>query len=126
MLVELMTTSGVIPQPNTDVVVFHHDGIVRAVMQVSGIVAIQSAQGFPGQYRTLVSCEPMVTLADVLVAEEHEYYLDDELDHLVCRISENRCPPTSKGRMPKGAPMRDQKQAADLVLTAIEDAILAF
>lgn len=123
LLVELMTTGGDIPQADCDVVIFHYEGTVLAVAQVTGIIAIQSCADHPGQYRTLVSCEPMSTLADVPVAEEFEDYVDDELDHVFVRIGENKCPRTSNGWMPKAAPMRDQATAQDFTLDIIAQAL---
>jgi len=94
------------------------------VAQVSGIIAMNCHPGYPGQYRTLVSCEPMATVADVPVAEEFEDYLDNELDHVIFRVGKNRCPRTSNGRMPKGAPMRDQAKANEFTQDVIAQALL--
>lgn len=126
MLIELMTTGGEIPAADVDIVIFHHQGTVLAIAQVSGIIAIQSSPARPGQYRTLVSCEPMSTVADVPVAEEDEEYVDAEVDHVLCRVDENCCPRTSYGRMPKGAPMRDQQRAHSFTLNVLVDAHCSF
>lgn len=123
LLVELMTTGGDIPQPNCDIVIFHFEGTVLSVAQVTGIIAIESSADHPGQYRTLVSCEPMSTLADVPVAEEFEDYVDAEVDHVLFRVGENKCPRTSKGWMPKAAPMRNQAMAQDFTLDIIAQAL---
>jgi hypothetical protein len=126
MLVELMTTGGELPQKDCDIVIFHHKGIVLSIAQVSGVIAIQANASHPGQYRTLVSVEPMTGVAGVPVSEDHEDYLEKELDHNFCRIDENRCPRTSKGHMPKGAPMRDQAGAAAFVISVLVDAHCGF
>lgn len=126
LLVELMTTCGEIPAANADVVIFHYQGTVQAIAQVSGVVAIQSSPAQPGQYRTLVSVEPMATIANVPVSEDDDEYVDSELDHVLVRVDENRCPRTSYGHMPKGAPMRDQQRAQSFVMNILVDAHCSF
>lgn len=126
MLVELVTTGGEIPTANVDVVIFHYDHTVLTIAQVSGIIAIQSSPDHPGQYRTLVSCEPMSMVADVPVSEDDEDYVDAEVDNVLCRVDENRCPGTSRGQMPKGAPMRDQQQAHHFTMNVLVDALHSF
>ncbi len=124
LLAELASEAAQRPEPGLDIVIFHSVGKIVLLGLVTAVLNVESNPDQPGHCRTLVSCEPMSTIADVNVPEGQDGYLRDELVVIQTALEKNLCPPTSKGKVPKGAPMQDQKMACQFVLDTLVDAAL--
>jgi hypothetical protein len=125
LLAELVGEADQHPKPGLDIVIFHSVGKVILLGEVTAVLAAKMALDQPGRYRALVSCAPMATIADVDVPEGQEQYLAGELARMGVALDENRCPPTSLGKIPKGALMQDQSAASEFVLETLVDAALS-
>lgn len=124
LLAELASADGQKPTPGIDLIIFHSAGTIVLLGEVTSIVAEETCVEQPDSRKVLVSCAPMSTIADVDVPEGHEQYLVDELLVTQAIIQENLCPSTSRGQIPKGARMRDQGLAHELVFDVLVDAAL--
>jgi len=125
LLAELVGEADQHPTPGRDVVIFHSLGKVVLMGVVTAVLATKTAPDQPGRYRTLISSAPMATIADVNVPEGLEQYLAGELARMGVALDENWCPPTSLGKIPKGALMQDQSAASEFVLETLVDAALS-
>lgn len=115
MLADLISHNGRLPVPGFDIVIFYSDDIVVCIGTVTALLTHETTPAQPGRWRSLVSCQPWLSIANVPTSEEAEDILWPELRWVSDQIRITRIRPPSRGEIPRGALMKDQQEGHELV-----------